>query len=89
MEKPFNKVTLTGPDSATSVTVSPDVIDSPSAPVPAYAMDPSTGFSKSVIQTGECPENSLGDTRTKPISMNSEEVAPQAAYGAGKGGAEG
>lgn len=81
VNKPINSVTLTGPTSVAPVTVSPDIVTSPSAPVPNYPMDASTGFPKSVITTGECPENSLGEVRTLPIEMDSINPAPQDEYG--------
>lgn len=83
VNKPVNSVTLTGQGANPPVTVSPDIVTSPSAPVPAYPMDASTGFPESVIKTGECPENSLGDTRSQPVVMDSESPAPQDKYPTG------
>lgn len=37
-------------------------------PAPDYAVEPATGIPLSVILTGECPENSLGETTLAPIT---------------------
>lgn len=50
-------------------TSTPDIVDSPSAPVPAYAIDPSTGIPVSRIVSGSCPENNIGDMTTPPATL--------------------
>lgn len=76
------KVTLTGDGPNAPVTVAQDVVNSPSAPVPNLDKDASTGFLKSVIETGDSPLYSLGDTRTQPVSgITVESPVPQATEG--------
>lgn len=54
-------------DETGPVVVTPQHDISPSAPVPNYPVDASTGLPLSVIQTGTCPENSLGSTALRPL----------------------
>lgn len=80
----MSNVTLTGQGANPAVTVAPDVGatgNAPSAPVPGYPVDPSTGFPVDVIKTGEFPGSSLGDTAPPPAALGSVNVPSQDLYG--------
>ncbi len=50
------------------VTVQPDTKQAVAVPVLSYPIDPTTGLPRSVLDTGNCPENMLGDTAPQPIN---------------------
>lgn len=59
---------MSDPKEQTQGMIQPEPTEASIVPVPDYPVDPSTGIPISVITTGECPENSLGETELAPIT---------------------
>lgn len=65
-------VVVADPKESTQGIIQPDPPAGIVIPAPDYAVEPATGIPLSVILTGECPENSLGETTLAPITTGDQ-----------------
>lgn len=56
------------------VTVQPDTKEAVLGTPDSYPIDPSSGLPLSVLQTGNCPENMLGDTAPQPVVLEIADI---------------